>query len=348
MLDFMKEKQSSWEKIAESGKEVVIYGTGNGADKVIDEFYRLGIKIKGVTASDDFVRGQNFRGFTVKKLSEFDGDFIITPAFASCIPEVMERIYSLEKNYRVIVPVVPVYGEEIFTRDFLSRNEAAVCEAYSLFEEESRKIFAACVDFMFGGELSVLKSVTTPKDEAFTGFFKPRQNEDFLDLGAYRGDTVDELLKYSDGSYSSITALEPDKKTFKKLKEHIGGMRDVSLLQKAVSDRDGVVLFSGAAGRQSCIAEKGKPTECVTVDTLGAERTFTYIKMDVEGGEAAALRGAEKTLKRDKPRLNIALYHRSEDIFSLPLLIKKLNPEYKFHIRRHPYIPCWDMNLYCI
>ena len=28
--------------------------------------------------------------------------------------------------------------------------------------------------------------------------------------------------------------------------------------------------------------------------------------------------------------------------------IAKINPDYKFHIRRHPYIPCWDMNLYCV
>ena len=75
MLPFMSEKLSSWEKIESSGKSVVIYGMGNGADKVVDELLRLSIPILGVTASDDFVRGQQFRGFTVKKLSEFQGDF---------------------------------------------------------------------------------------------------------------------------------------------------------------------------------------------------------------------------------------------------------------------------------
>lgn len=348
MLDFMTEKLSSWEKIAESGKDVVIYGMGNGADKVIDEFCRLGIKIKGVTASDDFVRGQIFRGFKVKRLAEFDGDFVIAVAFASCIPEVMNRIYSLQRNYRVLVPVVPVYGNEIFSRDFVEKNEESLMKAYALFDEKSKRIFASCVDFMFGGELSTLKSITTDKDEAFGGFFKPRKNEDFLDLGAYRGDTVDELLKYSGGFYSSITALEPDERTFKKLKEHLDGMDNVYLYQKAVSDYDGTVLFQSAAGRQSAIGKNGKETECVRVDTLSKTQRFTYIKADVEGGESEMLRGASETLKRDKPRLNIALYHRSEDIFKLPLLINETNPQYEFHLRRHPYIPCWDMNLYCI
>lgn len=348
MLDFMTEKHSSWEKIAESGKPVVIYGMGNGADKVLDELYRLEIPVKGVTASDDFVRGQLFRGFKVKKLAEFYGDFVIAVAFASSIPEVMNKIYSLEENYRVLVPVVPVYGNEIFSREFIDKNKESILKAYSLFDEKSRKIYAGCVDFMFGGELSVLKSITTEKSEAFTGFFKPRKDEAYLDLGAYRGDTVDELLKYSDGSYSSITALEPDIKTFKKLTEHLSGMPNCTLLQKAVSDYDGTVLFENSAGRQSAIGKSGKETECVRVDTLSREQRFTYIKADVEGGEKAMLRGASETLKRDKPRLNIALYHRSEDIFTLPLLINKINSEYEFHLCRHPYIPCWDMNLYCL
>ena len=114
MLGFMSERLSSWEKIKQSGREVVVYGMGNGADKVLDEFARLDIKVRGVTASDSFVRGQSFRGFTVQKLSEFNGDFIIAVAFASCIPEVMEHIYSLCDKYRVLVPVVPVCGGENF------------------------------------------------------------------------------------------------------------------------------------------------------------------------------------------------------------------------------------------
>lgn len=232
MLGFMSERLSSWEKIKQSGREVVVYGMGNGADNVLDEFARLDIKVRGVTASDNFVRGQSFRGFTVQKLSEFNGDFIIAVAFASCIPEVMEHIYSLCDKYRVLVPVVPVCGGEIFNREFVERNSELLKQAHSLFTEDSKKIFAGCVDFMFGGELDTLRNITTPKSEAFKGFFKPRSDEDYLDLGAYRGDTVDELLRYSGDLYGSITALEPDKKTFAKLTAHLDGMKNCTLLQK--------------------------------------------------------------------------------------------------------------------
>lgn len=348
MLNFATEEMSSWEKIKESGKPVVVYGMGNGADKVLDEFERLSIPVKGITASDSFVRGQKFRGFTVKKLSEFDGDFIIAVAFASCIPEVMNHIHSLSHKYKLLVPCVPVFGNEIFNRDFIIAHKDEINAAYELFGGKSKEIFAGCVNFMFGGELQTLFDITSEKDEAFKGFFSPGKNEDYLDLGAYRGDTIKELLNYSNGEYSSITALEPDRRTFKKLCEYAQNLPNITLLQKAVYSGSNTVHFNSAAGRQSSISDNGEEIDSVSIDSLYYDKKVTYIKMDVEGAEREALIGGKETLKTQKPKLNVALYHRSEDIFRLPLLIKEINPDYEFHIRRHPYIPCWDMNLYCL
>lgn len=339
---------SSWQKIKNSGKSVLIYGMGNGADKVIDEFNRLGVPILGVTASDDFVRGQHFRGFTVKKLSEFEGDFIIAVSFASCIPEVMNHILSLSERYTVLVPCVPVFGDELFNEAFVDKYKDKLEAAYNLFDAKSKEIFAGCVKFMLGGELQDLMNITSEKPEAFENILKISSAEHYLDLGAYRGDTVDELLCYSGGKYASITALEPDRRTFKKLCEHIDGMPNVIALQKAIFSFSGTASFNSAAGRQSSISASGTEIETVTVDELCSGKDITYIKMDVEGAEKDALLGAEKTLADKKPKLNIALYHKFTDIFELPLLIKSMNPDYEFHLRRHPYIPCWDLNLYCI
>ncbi len=346
MLNFKIDEKSSWEKIKDSGKPVVIYGMGNGADKVIDEFNRLEIPILGVTASDDFVRGQIFRGYKVKKLSEFDGDFIIAVGFATCIPEVMNHIYSLSKKYRVIVPCVPVFGDEIFNRVFIEKNADKISAAYNLFEDDSKRIFEGCVNFMFGGELDVLSSVTTEKEEVFENIIH-FNNESYLDLGAYRGDTVEEFLHYCGGEYESITALEPDRRTFKKLCGYLESIPRSTAYQKAIYNEITTLCFTDKAGRQSTISDKGEEIETTTVDELCKNKKVTYIKMDVEGAESEAIEGAGKTLKEQKPKLNIALYHKSADIFELPLKISQINPDYKFYIRRHPYIPCWDMNLYC-
>lgn len=348
MLDFKLESKSSWEKIKESGLPVVVYGMGNGADKVLDEFERLSIPVMGVTASDAFVRRQMFRGFQVKKLSEFDGEFIIAVAFASSLPEVMNHIFSLCEKYRVLVPCVPVFGDEIFNRDFIEAHKAEINAAYALFEADSKLIFAGCVNFMFGGELETLKSITSDKSEAFEKIIRLNGKESYLDLGAYRGDTVEEFLHYCNNEYNCITALEPDRRTFKKLTEYLETVPKSTAVQKAIYSECQTLIFSSKAGRQSTISSKGVDIEATTVDELCADKTVTYIKMDVEGAEKEAIKGAENTLKTQKPKLNIALYHKSADIFEIPLQIAKINTDYKFHLRRHPYIPCWDMNLYCV
>ena len=61
-----------WDALKNTKKPIVLYGMGNGADKVLDEFERRGITAAGVMASDDFVRYQDFRGFTVKKQSDLE------------------------------------------------------------------------------------------------------------------------------------------------------------------------------------------------------------------------------------------------------------------------------------
>lgn len=70
--------------------------------------------------------------------------------------------------------------------------------------------------------------------------------------------------------------------------------------------------------------------------------------MDVEGAEREALWGACQTIARYNPRLMVALYHRNEDLFELPLLVHKLNSKYKLYIRHQLYIPAWETNLYAV
>ncbi|MBR0132184.1 MAG: FkbM family methyltransferase, partial [Lachnospiraceae bacterium] len=73
-----------------------------------------------------------------------------------------------------------------------------------------------------------------------------------------------------------------------------------------------------------------------------------YIKADIEGFELEAIASGKETLKHFKPKMNIAAYHRFSDIFEIPLLIDSLSSGYRFYLRKHPYIPCWDLNYYVV
>ncbi|MDO4846586.1 MAG: FkbM family methyltransferase [Clostridiaceae bacterium] len=354
MVNDVLKLKSSWEKLKSTSLPIVLYGTGNGADKVIDELERLGIKLSGVTASDGFVRTRSFRGFEVKPLNSFEkeyGDFIVIIGFGTNRDEVIDNIKSIRERHRVLVPCVPVYGGEIFNREFMEKHENELEAVYSMLaDEKSKEVFVDFLKFELTGELDYLFNSETDKSEAFRNILKLGKNENYLDLGAYRGDTVDEFLKYTDGKYASITALEPNKKSFEKLKAHTLHLKNCNALNLGIYSTDCSLGFDNDFGRGSSavIFEGGQAV--TSVDLLSAELNiaFSYIKADVEGCEYEMLIGAENTLKSCKPKLNIAAYHRSADIFALPLMIKKANSDYRIFLRHHRYIPCWDLNLYCI
>jgi hypothetical protein len=72
-----------------------------------------------------------------------------------------------------------------------------------------------------------------------------------------------------------------------------------------------------------------------------------FIKLDVEGGEADALRGAHRTLISHRPVLAISCYHKPEDLWALPDLIDSLVPDYRFYLRQHAF-NSFDLVLYAM
>lgn len=346
MFSYLLDTQSSWEKIKNSPYPVAVYGTGNGADRVFAEFDRLGIIPQYVAASDSFARERTFHGYKVLPLSVLEKqepNLTVALCFASAREEVIETINRLAQNRTVIMPSVPVYGDDVFNKAYLERNISEINRAYELLaDEKSKQVFRNLIEFQITGDLNLMFACETEKREALS-LLELKDSENYLDLGAYRGDTVDELIAFS-GGYANITAAEPDKRSFKKLCEHCENMQNTTLLNAAVSDKCGVQSFGGNKGRGANLKDGGTQIQTFTVDSLN--RDFTYIKADTEGAEMQMLSSAVNTLK-SRPKLNIAAYHRSEDIFALVNKIAEINPEYEIYIRHHRHISFWDTNLYC-
>ncbi len=352
MIDKILSHKSSWETLMETDLPIVLYGTGLGGDKVLDEFERLDIKVSEVVASEGFVRDRSFRGYKVRSLTQVEADyedFIVALGFATSIPQVISEIKTLSKKHRVVVPVVPVFGDTIFNRTYIEEQKDSLSLAREmLFDEESKRVFDNMILFQFTGELPILFSIESDRKLALSEILNLKLSEHMLDLGAYRGDTIEELISLT-GGYASVLALEPDKKTFEKLSLYLQDKPDTSCLPYAVWSENTELTFSGGGGRQSSFSPSGKYTvPAVSVDNITDDKKITYVKADVEGAEKEMLLGMKKLLQTQKPKLSISCYHRSEDLSTLIPLIHSINPEYKIHLRHHPYIPCWDTNLYCI
>ena len=171
--------------------------------------------------------------------------------------------------------------------------------------------------------------------------------EVFVDLGAYTGDTIAEFIGYA-GEWRRITALEPDPVTFAKLERNTAGLHDCILYRLGAYSRYARLPFAGGAGRGSHLAAGGAMTELDSVDNILCGQTVSLINMDVEGMEAEAIAGMAKTLRRHRPKLLIAGYHRSEDLWRLPLEVLAIQPEYKVYVRHYPCLPAWDVNFYFV
>jgi hypothetical protein len=89
----------------------------------------------------------------------------------------------------------------------------------------------------------------------------------------------------------------------------------------------------------SAVSGEGEVSvEADTIDRLAPGATF--IKLDVEGAELEALKGAAGTMRRNRPKLAVCVYHKPGDLFEIPLFIKSLAPEYRFYLRQHQPVAC--------
>ena len=334
-------------KLQKSSKPIYIYGMGNGAEKLKYLLDKYNIPLGGIFASDEYVRGHSFLGYTVKKYSQIPDNSIILLAFGAFTQDLFDKFNLMKEKHEFYAPDMPLFGDEFFEPEQLVINRAEIEKAYNLMSDtQSKKVFENTIKFKMTGEIDLLKEIETPRSEIFQNLLKLERDENFLDLGAYDGDTVREFQSLTQNCYSSIVALEPDRKNFKKL---VNKTQNTRIINKGVYAFDGSLSFSTEGSRNSSITKNGKNTiNVTTIDTLCRSWIPTYIKMDVEGSEEQALMGGRIIINAAKPKMIISAYHKNCDYFKLINLIHSINPTYKIYLRHQPYIPNWETNIIAI
>ncbi len=358
MLDVIKESLSAWDVLRQTHKPVVLYGMGNGADKILDWCEANAVQVEGVFASDEFVRGQQFRGFTVERYdalrARLGDELLVVIAFASERPEVLERFAQLARTTQVVAPHLPLFEEEeTVSVAWLAKYERELQQVYdNLADDQSRQVFAAALNYKLSGKIEYLFDCTTQREADLRQLVEPTADELYLDLGAYNGDTIEELGRLTDWHWRGALAVEPDRRNCRKLRALAQGLEEkgltVEVYEAGIWSEAGELGFSDSGGRQSTFIGAQKRTVPVTtIDAVAAGRAVTLIKMDVEGAELQAIAGGRQTISACRPKLFVAAYHYDVDLFRLPLLLWQLVPEYKIYLRKHPYVPAWELNFIC-
>ena len=340
---------------ASGGRAVVLYGTGDGADKIIARLEERGIPVSGVFASPGFVRNRTFHGMQVESfedcLARYGGDMIVLMCFGSSRPEVLAYVEEISKRCEFYAPDVPVYGDQLFDAGYYEKNLEAMTRVHGLLADElSRQTYEDIIAARITGDIRHLRNCEVTREKA-DSLLPTSCRALFVDLGAYNGDTVQWYSSLLPG-ISGMIAVEPDRRNMRKLKENtesIAARIPIEYVQAFVSDKEGEAEVVKNIGRGTSLTKEGDtrvPT--VTIDSLLKGREAGFIKFDVEGAELAAINGGAETICKFKPAMNIACYHRSEDLIELPLRVLELNPDYKVYIRHTPSIPAWDTWFYFV
>ncbi len=345
-----------WDILAKETRPIVVYGMGNGADKLFLRFEKYGISVSDVFASDGFVRGHSFRGYKVKSFSEIKeqySDFVIVLSFATNRDEVIKMLAEIDRTCEMYVPDMPVADvNEYFDREFYNNHYQEISLVYDMLsDEESKSIYAAVVNYKLTGKLSYLLDAYSEKEDMYS-LISEKEIKLMIDGGAYNGDTAREACKYF-SSLSQIYAIEPDRKTFKRLLKYAEAAPvKINPINAALYSREGEGEFFASGNRNSTVSatasyeNKAEALPFITVDSLSLSPD--YIKYDVEGAEYEALLGSLETIKKAKPVLLVSLYHRSRDMYFLPLMLAREVRGYKLYLRRLRSIPAWELNLILI
>jgi FkbM family methyltransferase len=302
----------------------------------------------GLTAIvDDFYPAPEWRTIPVIKSADLPPDALVVNGSTSISPVAVDRLlqnlegkiaghFALGDACRA--PGQPVtfpafMGE---TRADFEANRDRWESLYSrLGDAESRRTLEDVLSFRLWGAVEGMAGYTIRlQDQYFDPCLALTREESFVDGGGFDGDTTEQLHRRAGGLKASYF-LEPSAENMEKARTRLAGIDGVVYLPFGLSDRRTQLRFDSGAGSASRISAHGANViEVAPLDELVSGK-ITFLKLDVEGAELAALRGAAKHIVNDHPKMAIAVYHRAPDFWQVPAYIDTLSEDYRLFLRHY-------------
>lgn len=334
------------------GKDLYIWGTGNTAELYREGLGRLtdeGFRIKGYCDNNPDKWGQTF-----------DDKEIISPKELETRDSVCVLICSPQK--RVVAAVgsqLEHSGIDWYHIDevIFKTHREDILACYDLLEDlESQKIYKEVIKCRMAGRYPGVEYVNEKQYFAVPSHMGKNPNEVFVDCGAYVGDSIEKYIWERDGGFHKIIAFEPDPGNFAAMVYRVDRLKKewnikdeaIELYPYGVGEKSVVGRLERNAGNNglgSKLAERiwddktaadpsGKECRVVALDEF-IEEPVTFLKADIESYEYKMLLGARELIKKCRPLVAVCIYHNGVDMYSIPLLLKSMVPEYKMAVRHH-------------
>lgn len=323
---------------------VVFYGCGTILDTIIDIWnVYIGRAIDYCCDSDDAKWGRSYRG--IKCISPDE----LMALKDKCA--VFVTIGKFEPVFKFLTEsgfpsVNLIYKFDISSSDFWKNyrhGEIAtnLCQTHEILsDEQSKKVFNASVNRVLGrGKDPYIMANVCEEDQYFPAdIIKLSDHESFVDIGAFNGDTATDFIERTQGNFDTFFAFELDTFNFNLLRENVCHMPNhdkIKIFNMGIWDSECDITYSIGNFQSSTIGEGEGKGHVVPLDYILQQERVTYIKMDIEGAEPQALRGARNIIQTQKPRLAICIYHDFKHLWEIPLYLKELVPEYNIYLRHH-------------
>ena len=231
--------------------------------------------------------------------------------------------------------------DEIKYKNNIRQNEEKYKELYNLLSDERSKRTLMCVlRFRVDGNYETLHSESDYTHNQYfdKDIMKFSDAEVFADCGGFVGDTTSLFISRVH-DFSKIYIYEPNpinhQKATQLLTRQEAGKIDKIIIRKAGVGIETISSKISLSGAGSHVSDDGDcDIQIVSLDE-DIQEPITFIKMDVEGFELDALKGARNHILAEKPKLAICVYHKPDDLWEIPEYILSLNPEYKLYLRQY-------------
>ncbi|TWH59724.1 FkbM family methyltransferase [Desulfitobacterium sp. LBE] len=246
--------------------------------------------------------------FQLNKLTEGKYTIILGDTIHSEVTDIKENLMEIQNLYQLL-------------GDKRSKDVLFNILAYRLTRREKYILDA----YSYDSEQYFDPSVTLFKEDCV-----------YVDCGGLDGYTTAKFMLHCP-SYKRIYLYEPIESYYQDCVKNIQTLQvnNIKVRQAAVADKNGTLKFSVNVRGSSKANDLGDITvQAVCLDEDISE-PVSFIKMDIEGSEKAALKGAEQHIKNDTPMLAICVYHLPSDLWEIPIMIAEMNPNYSLLIRHH-------------
>lgn len=249
------------------------------------------------------------------------------------------------------------HWEQAFDRmaESVLKNKQEYISVYNLLsDEKSKEIFENILYFRLTMDLNYSEkahkiSIQNGEKAYFApDIVKTSEEEVFVDCGGFRGETTEDFIEYVSGKYKRVYCFEPDKKLAEIARDRLEKELDrIEVLPYGVGKEEDVLSYRAVGnGSGNFSADGTEQIRVARIDDI-VKKKATYVKMDIEGMEEDALAGAQETIRNNRPKLAISVYHKCDDIFRITKQILSYRKDYRIYMR-HYGTHCDDTIMYFV